>query len=293
MRAIRSKCRHLAGLAAISAAAFAALAFWQAHRVMAQTGGDENGAIELVDPKVLRVCADPHHLPYSNTEHEGFENKIAELFAKKLGKGLAYTFYPDSSGFIKSTLNALRCDVVMGIVQGDPELQTTNPYYRASYVLVTKKDSDIAGVDTLSDPKLKGKRLGITAGTPPANYLVDDGLIGKAKSYPLVIDTRFSSPDQDMIKDLQSGEIDGAILWGPMAGYLAKNSKVPMVVTPLVKESHGPQMVFRISMGVRESDQNWKRTLNTLIASNAADINDILKSYGIPLLDEKDEPITR
>ncbi|MGA3302610.1 MAG: substrate-binding domain-containing protein [Methylovirgula sp.] len=293
MRAIGTKYRHFAGLAAISVAAFAALAFWQAHHAMAQTGGDDNGAIELVDPKVLRVCADPHHLPYSNTEHEGFENKIAELFAKKLGKRLAYTFYPDSSGFIKSTLDALRCDVVVGIVQGDPIVQTTNAYYRASYVLVTKKGSDIAGVDTLADPKLKGKRLGITAGTPPANYFVEYGLIAKAKPYPLVIDTRFSSPDQDMMKDLMSGEIDGAILWGPMAGYLAKNSKVPVVVTPLVKEKNGPQMVFRISMGVRQSDQNWKRTLNTLIAANASDINDILKSYGVPLLDEKDQPITR
>ncbi|HEY1736939.1 MAG TPA: substrate-binding domain-containing protein [Methylovirgula sp.] len=293
MRAIGTTYRHFVGLAAISITAFAALALWQSHHAMAQTGGDENGAIELVDPKVLRVCADPHHLPYSNTEREGFENKIAALFAQKLGKGIAYTYYPDSSGYIKNTLNALRCDVVMGIVQGDPEVQTTNPYYRASYVLVTKKDSDISGVDTLADPKLKGKRLGVTAGTPPANYLVDDGLIGKAKPYPLVIDTRFSSPDQDMIKDLQSGEIDGAILWGPMAGYLAKNSKTPLVVTPLVKEKHGPQMVFRISMGVRQSDQNWKRTLNKLIDENSAAIDGILKDYGIPVLDEKDVLIAR
>lgn len=293
MRAIGKKYRQFAGLAAISVAAFAALAFWHAHHAMAQTGGDDNGAIELVDPKVLRVCADPRHLPYSNTEHEGFENKIAELFAKKLGKGLAYTYYPDSTGFIKNTLNDLRCDVVMGIVQGADIVQTTNAYYRTSYVLVTKKDSDIASVDTLADPKLKGKRLGITAGTPPTNYLVDNGLIAKAKPYPLVIDTRFSSPDQDMMKDLMSGEIDGAILWGPMAGYLAKNSKVPVVVTPLVKEKNGPQMVFRISMGVRHTDQNWKRTLNTLIASNAAEINDILRSYGVPLLDEKNEPLMR
>lgn len=293
MRAIGMNYRHFAAVAAVSVAAFGALALWQAHRAAAQTGGDENGAIELVDPKVLRVCADPRHLPYSNTEHEGFENKIAELFAKKLGKSLAYVFYPDSSGFIKNTLDALRCDVVMGIVQGDPSVQTTNPYYRASYVLVTKKDSDIAGVDTLADPKLKDKRLGITAGTPPANYLVDYGLIGKAKPYPLVIDTRFSSPDQDMIKDLASGEIDGAILWGPMGGYLAKNSKTPLVVTPLVKEKKEVEMVFRISMGVRQSDQNWKRQLNTLIAANTSEINDILKSYGVPLLDEKDVPITR
>jgi len=293
MRRIGTKFRHIAGLAAFSTVAFAAVAFWHAHHAYAQTGGDENGAIELVDPKVLRVCADPHHLPFSNTEHEGFENKIAELFAKKLNKGLAYTFYPDSTGFIRNTLNALRCDVVMGIVQGADVVQTTNAYYRTSYVLVTKKDSDIAGVDSLADPKLKDKRLGITAGTPPASYVVNYGLMAKAKPYPLVIDTRYSSPDVDMINDLTKGDIDGAILWGPMGGYLAKNSKVPLVVTPLVKDKAGPQMVYRISMGVRHSDQNWKRTLNQLIATNATEIGDIMKSYGVPLLDEKDAPITR
>ncbi len=137
-----------------------ALALWQGFSARAQTGGDQNGAIELVDPKVLRVCADPHHLPFSNKEGEGFENKIAALFAKKLGKSLAYTYYPDSSGFIKNTLNALRCDVVMGIVQGADIVQTTNAYYRTGYVLVTKKDSDLASVDSLADPKLKGKQLG-------------------------------------------------------------------------------------------------------------------------------------
>ncbi|MGO9134294.1 MAG: substrate-binding domain-containing protein [Methylovirgula sp.] len=268
----------------------AAAAFWQVSNARAQ---DENGAIELVDPKVLRVCADPSHLPFSNQKGEGFENKIAELLAKKLGKGIAYTFYPDSSGFIKNTLNAMRCDVVMGVAQGDDLVQTSNPYYRTGYVLVTKKDSDIADVDSLADPKLKTKRIGVTAGSAPANYLVMDGLIDKAKSYPLFVDTRFSSPEKDMIKDLEAGTIDAAILWAPIGGYLAKNSSVPLSVHMLVKETGGPQMVYRICMGVRHSDQNWKRTLNRLIAANAPEINGILQSYGVPLLDEKDAPITR
>jgi quinoprotein dehydrogenase-associated probable ABC transporter substrate-binding protein len=293
MREIGPARRHFVILSFISIGLFAAIAVLQGHRALAQTGGDENGAIELVDPKVLRVCADPHHLPFSNDKGEGFENKIAALLAQKLGKGLAYTYYPDSMGFIRSTLNALRCDVVIGIVQGADIVQTTNAYYRTGYVLVTKKGSDIAGVDTLADPKLKGKHLGIVAGTPPTNYLVTNGLIGTAKSYPLVVDTRVSAPAEDMMNDLRAGTIDGALLWGPLGGYLAKNSSVPMTVVPLVKETNGPQMVYRISMGVRHTDQEWKRTLNKLIAANSAEINDIIRSYGVPLLDEKDVPITR
>ncbi len=293
MREIGIERERMRAASVVAVTLFAAVAIWQGGVARAQTGGDVNGAIELVDPKVLRVCADPHHLPFSNKAGEGFENKIAALFAKKLGKGLAYTYYPDSTGFIRNTLNALRCDVVMGIVQGVDIVQTTNPYYRTSYVLVTKKGSDLTGVDSLADPKLKDKRLGIIAGTPPANYLVANGLMDKAKSYSLVVDTRYSAPSEDMMNDLRSGAIDAAILWGPIGGYLAKNSSVPMNVVPLVKEADGPRMVFRISMGVRHSDQNWKRTLNKLIAANASQISDIMASYGVPLLDEKDMPITR
>jgi quinoprotein dehydrogenase-associated probable ABC transporter substrate-binding protein len=272
------------------AALLAAFVIWQIPAARAQ---DANGEIELVDPKVLRVCADPHHLPFSNDKGEGFENKIAALLAQKLGKRLAYTYYPDSTGFIKNTLNAIRCDLVIGIGQGTDLVQTTNPYYRTSYMLVTKKDSDMAGVDSLADPKLKSKRLGMTAGSSPATYVASNNLLDKAKSYPLVVDSRFSSPEEQMIKDLESGTIDGAILWGPMGGYFVKNSKSALSQMLLVKETNGPQMVYRISMGVRHTDQHWKRVLNKLLAANAREINDILSSYGVPLLDEKDMPIAQ
>jgi quinoprotein dehydrogenase-associated probable ABC transporter substrate-binding protein len=256
-----------------------------------QENDEENGAVELVDPKVLRVCADPRSLPYSTEDGEGFENKIAELFAKKLGKILAYTYYPNSTGFVRNTLNALRCDVIMGIPQGDDIVQGTNPYYRTSYALVTKKGSDLESVSTLDDPKLKGRRIGIIAGTPPATNLAVNGLIPNAKSYPLVVDTRYEAPAQDMMNDLRSGTIEIAVLWGPIAGYLAKTSPVPMSVAPLVNERQGPRMIFRIGMGVRHSDQNWKRTLNRLIAENRPAIEDILREYGVPLLDENNQPL--
>ncbi len=275
------------------ALAFAVLAsFGSRFAARAQEQGEAEAAIELVDPDVFRVCADPRDLPFSNKEGQGFENKIAELLAQKLGKSIAYTYYPNSTGFVRNTLNAHRCDVVMDMPQGDDFVQVTNPYYRASYALVTKKDGDLASVATLEDPRLKGKRIGIIAGTPPATNLAVAGLLANVKSYPLVIDTRFDAPTADMTKDLEDGVIDVAILWGPIAGNFAKNAKPPLQVTPLVNETTGPHMVYRMGLGVRHSDQEWKRTLNRLIAENQGEIEKILDSYGVPLLDDNDKPKT-
>ncbi len=258
----------------------------------AQDGADSEGSIELVDPHVFRACADPRNLPFSNEAGEGFENKIADLFAQKLGKSVAYAFYPGATGFIRNTLNAHRCDVVLGIAQGDDIVQPTNPYYRTSYVAAYRKGGPLEGLDSLSDPRLKTARIGIIAGTPPATFLADNGLLSRIKSYALEVDTRFDSPTHEMMNDLDRGEIDVALLWGPIAGYYAMKSKTPTTVTPLLKEQDGPQLVYRIVMGVRHSDQNWKRALNKLISENQSEIQAILRSYGVPLLDESDKPIT-
>ena len=259
--------------------------------VAAQTG--EEGSIELVDPKVLRVCADPRDLPFSNEAGEGFENKIAELLAQKLGKTLAYEFYPGATGFVRNTLNAHRCDVIMGMPQGDDIVQGTNPYYRTTYSLVSRQGSGLENVDSLEDPLLQNKRIGIVAGTPPATNLAVNGLLGNIKSYPLVVDTRVDAPTSTMMGDLEGDRIDVAILWGPIAGYLAKNAKIPVKVTPLVKETSGQRMIYRIGMGVRHSDQEWKRLLNKLIAENQAEITHILTTYGVPLLDENNARLTQ
>jgi quinoprotein dehydrogenase-associated probable ABC transporter substrate-binding protein len=265
--------------------------FLLAASVAAQTS--EDGSIELVDPKVLRVCADPRDLPFSNEAGEGFENKIAELLAQKLGKTLAYEYYPGATGFVRNTLNAHRCDVVMGMPQGDDIVQGTNPYYRTTYVLVSKKGSGLDAVDSLEDPLLQNKRIGIVAGTPPATNLAVNGLLGKVKSYPLVVDTRVDAPTSAMMDDLEGDRIDVAILWGPIAGYLAKHATIPVKVTPLVKETSGPRMIYRIGMGVRHSDQEWKRLLNKLIAENQTEITHILATYGVPLLDENNALLTQ
>jgi quinoprotein dehydrogenase-associated probable ABC transporter substrate-binding protein len=249
-------------------------------------------SIELVDPKMLRVCADPHNMPFSTDKGEGFENKLAEMIAAQLGKGLSYTWYPQAPGFVRNTLRAYKCDVLMGIPQGDDVVQVTNPYYRTAYALVIRQGSGLDGADTLTDPRLKGKRIGIVAGTPPADYLAVNGLMASAKPYPLVIDTRVDSSAAAMMRDLASGEIDAGILWGPMAGYYARQAASAVSLVPLVKETGGPRLAYRIAMGVRHTDQEWKRLLNRKIAEDQDAINKLLLSFGVPLLDDKDRPLS-
>lgn len=254
-------------------------------------GSDNAGSIELVDPKTLRVCADPNNLPFSNEKGEGFENKIAEFLAKKLGKELAYSFYPGATGFVRNTLNAHLCDVILGIPQGNDLVQPTNPYYRTTYAIVTRAGAELDGVKTLADPRLKEKphRIGLVANTPPGNVLAMNGLMGAVKPYPLMVDTRFESSSVTMIHDLEKGDIDLALLWGPIAGYYAKMSSARLTVTPLPEEP-GARMAFRIAFGVRHSDQNWKRDLNQLIAQNKSELEKILLDYGVPLIDESGRP---
>jgi quinoprotein dehydrogenase-associated probable ABC transporter substrate-binding protein len=258
-------------------------------RAQTSEGGDLS--IELVDPKVLRVCADPRNLPFSNEKGEGFENKLAEFFAEKLQKKLDYMYFPQATGFVRMTLGSHRCDVIMGFPQGDDLVQGTNPYYRTAYALVAKQGSGLEDVTTLEDERLKGKHIGIVAGTPPATNMAVNGLMMNAKPYPLMIDTRFDSSAEAMIGDLAKGEIDAGVLWGPMAGFYARNANPPLHVTPLVKETTGPKLAYRIGMGVRPADQNWKRQLNRLIQENQPAINKILLDFGVPLLDENDRPI--
>ena len=248
-------------------------------------------SLELVDPKTLRVCADPRNMPFSTQAGDGFENKLAELFAHKLGKDLAYEWYPQATGFVRMTLMQRRCDVVMGYPLGDDLVQPTNPYYRSAYALVFKPGTGLDGIETLEDPRLKDKRIGVVAGTPPSDNMASAGLMARAKPYPLVIDTRYDSSAQAMIHDLESGEIELGVLWGPIAGYYAKQAKSPLSLVLLTKEKSGPSMTYRIVMGVRRSDQDWKRELNSLIAANQKEINQLLLSYGVPLLDEKDNQI--
>jgi quinoprotein dehydrogenase-associated probable ABC transporter substrate-binding protein len=254
------------------------------NRAIAQAPG-LGASAELVDPKTFRVCADPSNLPFSNEAGEGFENKLAQLFAQKLGKPVSYTYFPQVIGFVRNTLNALSCDVIMGVAVGDDLVQTTNPYYRTTYALVFRPDSGLDAIESLEDPRLKGKHLGVIAGTPPATVFVQQGLMALAKPYALTVDTRIESPTRDMIHDIATGQIDAGVLWGPIGGYYAQRETPHLIVAPLLKEQE--RMDFRIAMGVRRSDQDWKRRLNRLIAENKSEIDRILTDYGVPLLDEQ------
>jgi len=277
-------------LPALTSIAACVLMALQPVEAYAQTS--DKGALELVDPDVFRACGDPRNLPFSNDKGEGFENKLAELLAAKLGKKLSYTYFPQATGFVRMTLGSYRCDVIMGFPQGDDQAQVTVPYYRTTYALVTKQGSGLEDVTTIGDPRLKDKRIGIVARTPPSTNMAMNGLLANAKSYPLFIDTRADSSAQAMMDDLAKGEIDCGILWGPMAGYYANKADPPFVVVPLTKETTGPPMTFRIGMAVRPAEQEWKRTLNKLIMENQEEINKLLISYNIPILDETSKSIT-
>jgi quinoprotein dehydrogenase-associated probable ABC transporter substrate-binding protein len=274
---------------------FAAAAAALAPGTALAQGAGLGAAGELVDSNVLRVCADPSNMPFTDESGEGFENRLAELVAEKTGrKSVAYTWFPMVMGFVRNTLRANRCDIIMGYAQGDELVQNTNAYYRSTYALVYKKDSGLAGVETIEDPKLAGKKIGVVAGTPPTANMAAIKLMRTAKVYPLMVDTRLMpSVAEIMIKDMLAGAIDAAIVWGPMAGYYAKNSGADLAFVPLVKEKTGSRMIYRITMGVRPSDQEWKRTLNKVIRENQAAINQILLDYNVPLLDEHDQPITQ
>lgn len=247
--------------------------------------------VDLVDHSHLRVCADPANMPFSNEKHEGFENRIADLIAKDLGVPVEYTWFPQTTGFVRNTLNAGRCDVIIGFPQGDELVQNTNHYYNSAYVLIVKKGSPLEGVTDLEDARLKDKSIGVVAGTPPANLVAANGLMAKARPYHLVVDRRYDSPAEKMIGDIASGEIDAGILWGPIGGYFAKESVVPMTVTPLVKEKAGPRMAYRITMGLRRSELEWKHQLNNILKKQQPAINNILLSYGVPILDDQDQPL--
>ncbi|MDR4307836.1 quinoprotein dehydrogenase-associated putative ABC transporter substrate-binding protein [Chelatococcus sambhunathii] len=245
---------------------------------------------DLVNRATLRVCADPADMPLSNEKGEGFENKIAELLAKDLGVPLAYTWFPDATGFYRMTLGIKRCDVKLGVVQGADPFLNTNAFMRSTSILMVKKGGPLEGVDSLSDEKLKDKKIGVVAGTPAASYVLKYGLMGKAKPYNLTVDRRYESPVEDMIKDIQSGAIDAGIFWGPIGGYFAKQAG-DIATTALLKEKGGPPLIYRFTFGVRPGEENWKHRLNEFITKNQGEINKILRAYNVPLVDEQDKPI--
>lgn len=241
---------------------------------------------DLVSKTALRVCSDPANVPMSDRQESGYENALANLVASKLELPVEYTWYPMATGFVRNTLRANRCDIIMGYAQGHEMVLNTNHYMTSSYTLIVPQDSPLKDVAELSDPRLKGKRVGIIAGSPPATHMARNGLIAKAKSYNLVVDRRHESPAADMLNDLSAGEIDAAILWGPIGGPLVKTDHPDFQVTPLTRETLPPRLFFRITMGVRQGEKVWQRKLNSLIRRNKNEINTLLTDAGVPLMND-------
>jgi quinoprotein dehydrogenase-associated probable ABC transporter substrate-binding protein len=237
---------------------------------------------DLAPQTELRVCADPHNLPFSNQQGEGFENKIAELLAHDLNLKISYTWYPDSQGFVRATLMKNRCDLIIGTVAGVDDMATTDAYYHTGYVMLTRK---------VSDWKIAGRRFGLIASTPPTDLIIQHNLMDQTNIYPLVVDTRVDQPGHRMVQDIAKGTVDVGLLWGPIAGFYTKHDNLPLRLTFLDPEDSKVRLDYHIAMGVRPGDIAFRRRLNTVIAKDEKQITQILRDYNIPLLDEQNHPL--
>ncbi|RUU44988.1 quinoprotein dehydrogenase-associated putative ABC transporter substrate-binding protein [Mesorhizobium sp. M6A.T.Ce.TU.002.03.1.1] len=244
----------------------------------------------------LRVCADPNNMPFSNASGAGFENKIVGIIARELGATLSYTWWAQHRGFIRNTLKAGLCDLVPGTPANLEILRTTAPYYRSSYVFVTRKEAP--EVSSFNDPRLRGLRIGVQligddgANSPPAQALGRRGIVGHLTGFPVYGDYSAPNPPARIIEAVASGEIDMAVVWGPLAGYFAARQKVALRMTPVEPRIDGPQlpMIYDISMGVRHEDDVLRGEVDAALAKHRAEINAILAQYGLPRLDTAGAP---
>jgi len=252
--------------------------------------------------KVLRVCQDPNNLPFSNRSRAGFENKIAALFARELGWKLETTWFPQRIGFIRNTLRAkeensdkFKCDLVTGVPAGFEMAATTHPYYHSSYALVYVKGRakgldgvrDLDGVLALN-PAQRGKlRFGVFTASPMIDWLLKNDLMTQVEWYQIQSGDAEQYPGEIIEHDLAAGKIDLAFVWGPIAGYVARNTHAaPIVAVPLASRP-GMKLDFDIAMGVRQGDKAFRQRIDDLISANQDKIDAILDQYGVPLLDQK------
>jgi mxaJ protein len=245
----------------------------------------------IADARELRVCADPNNLPFSNERGEGFENKIAELIADELGVTLSYTWWAQRRGFIRNTLNTGSCDLVTGTTNGIEMLRTTLPYYRSGYTFVTRQDGP--KVSSLDDPILHNLRIGIQlvgedgANPPPSEALARRGIVDNVRGYLVYGDYREQNPAAAIMDAVAKGEIDVAIVWGPVAGYFAGRESVPLKIALVTPQNDGPRlpMVFDINMGVRRDDPTLRDEINAALSKLRPKIDAVLANYGVPRAD--------
>ena len=234
------------------------------------------------DESEFKVCADPDLMPNSNSRQEGFEDKIAELIAKDLGKKLSYTYAYNRQGFLRNTINANRCDIIMGVTSDFDALRTTKPYYRSGNVFIYRKDSGY-NITDWDSPDLKKAKIGIIGQSPATIPLNDHNLMGNARPYRMQRDLNI--PPSFMVDDLVKGDIDVAVLWGPIGGYFAKQAKIPLEVhmIPEYENTNAKgKEYWNISMAVRHKDKERAALIDAAIDRNQDKINKILDDYGIP-----------
>jgi len=236
----------------------------------------------VVDESEFKVCADPDLMPNSNSKQEGFEDKIAEVIAKDLGKKLTYTYAYNRQGFLRNTINAMRCDVIMGTTSDYDALRTSKPYYRTGSVFVYRKDSGY-NITNWDSPDLAKARIGIVGQSPATIPLNDFNLMGNARPYRMQRDLNL--PPSYMIDDLVKGEIDVAVVWGPIGGYFAKQATIPLTVVSIPEyesvNAKGKEY-WNISIGVRHKDKERMALIDAALERNKDKINKILDDYGIP-----------
>ena len=245
----------------------------------------------------LKVCQDPNNLPFSNLRGEGFENKIAELFARDLGLPVVYYSFPNRLAFIRNTLRYklpdqdYPCDLVMDVPAGFDQVSATKPYYRSTYALVYPKGKGLDGVRTSDDllalppEKLRALRIGLYDRSPASQWLARHDLVDRGVPYPIMNADPAQYPGQIIERDLEQGKIDVAIVWGPIAGFFARRVHTPELVVVPMKSEPGLTFDFAMAMGVRYGEPAWKQQVEALLVKHQAEIQAILRDYGVPLLD--------
>lgn len=247
--------------------------------------------------QTLRVCADPNNMPYSNQAQQGFENKIADLLAADRHARLEYTWWAERRGFVRNTLKAGTCDLFIGVPAGFDMADTTRPYYRSSYVFVTRHDRALH-LRSLDDPRLRRLRVGVQMigddfnNSPPAHALTNRGIVTNVVGYVVYGNYAAPNPLDRIVSAVDRGDIDAALVWGPPAGYFARRSAHALDIVPVTPQTDGPALpfAFDMSMGVRRGNTALRDELNDFIARRQADIDRILEAYGVPRVQKAATP---
>ena len=254
--------------------------------VSAVVGSKAAGAIR---PPALRVCADPNNLPFSNRAKEGFENRLAEMLSADLATTVSYTWWPQRRGFLRNTLDAGECDVVMGVPARMDRVATTQPYYRSTYVFVAPRRRHLR-LASLDDLRLRTLRVGVQlvgddfANSPPAHALSARGIVRNVVGYSVLGDYSQPNPPARIVEAVARGDIDVALVWGPVAGYFAARQPEPLDLTPISPQADSPSLpfTFDISIAVRRADVARRAAIDAFIARRRSDISHLLDQYGVP-----------